>query len=206
MLSTSSKQPDLQSTAPVAPSPEPAPEIAPVHEPAARQLGPGRVLAEILQIVVPAVLLALMLHIFMAQATVVYGQSMQPNLMPAERLVIEKISYRFHEPARGDIVVLALPEMSELLIKRIVALPGETIEIRDGEVWIDGHPLEEPYVFNRDGTWYGPVTLGPEMYFVLGDNRGNSNDSRVFGPVPRQAIVGRAWLRYWPLSRFQTFH
>ena len=201
MWSISSNQPDTPSTLP-----EARQEAGTADTPSTQPLGAGRALVEILQIVVSAVLLALGLHIFMAQATVVYGQSMQPNLMPAERLVIEKISYWFREPARGDIVVLALPDISELLSKRIVALPGETLEIRDGEVWINGAPLEEPYVFNRDETWYGPLTLGPDTYFVMGDNRANSNDSRVFGPVPRQAIVGRAWLRYWPLSRFQTFH
>ncbi len=184
-------------------SPPPARED---RRPPSSRPGIGALLGETLQIVVPAVLLALVLHIFMAQATVVYGQSMQPNLMPSERLVIEKVSYRFHEPRRADIVVLDLPQMSELLIKRVVGLPGETVEIRDGYLWIDGRPLDEPYVFNRDASWYGPITLGPDMYFVMGDNRSNSNDSRVFGPVSRQAIVGRAWIRYWPLNRFQVLH
>ncbi len=219
MVSRSHLSDALEPSEPAAPViPEPAPpETAadpdtgappPTAEgsPQSSRRGIGGLLGETLQIVVPAVLLALVLHIFMAQATVVYGQSMQPNLMPSERLVIEKVSYRFHEPRRADIVVLDLPQMSELLIKRVVALPGETVEIRDGYLWIDGRPLDEPYVFNRDASWYGPITLGPDMYFVMGDNRGNSNDSRVFGPVPRQAIVGRAWIRYWPLNRFQLLH
>ena len=165
----------------------------------------GAAIKEILQIVVPAVLLALSIHIFLAQATVVYGQSMQPNLQPAERLVIEKVSYYFDLPMRNDIVVVDLPQMSAFLIKRVVGLPGESVEIRRGRVLINGQPIEQPFTLLSDEAFYGPITLGPDSYFVMGDNRHNSNDSRVFGPIPSSAIAGRAWLRYWPLNRFQIF-
>lgn len=164
------------------------------------------VVKEALQVIVPAIFLALAIHIFLAQATIVYGQSMQPNLQPAERLVIEKVSYYFAEPQRNDIVVLDMPQMSELLIKRVVGLPGEQVEIRRGTVLIDGQSITQPFVQIQGGTTYGPITLGPNSYFVMGDNRGNSNDSRVFGPVSRNVIAGRAWIRYWPLDRFSIFH
>lgn len=160
---------------------------------------------EIVQIVLPAIILALTIHLFLAQATIVYGFSMQPNLRPEERLVIEKISYQFHSPQRHDIVVLDLPNMPELLIKRIVGLPGETVEIRRGVLYIDGVPLEETFDHSRSGTTLPPMTLPPMTYFVLGDNRANSNDSRSFGPVKRSSIIGRAWLRYWPFRRFTRF-
>ena len=165
----------------------------------------GAIVKEVLQVVVPAILLALSIHIFLAQATVVYGQSMQPNLQPAERLVIEKVSYYLGPPQRNDIVVVDLSQMSDLLIKRLVGLPGETMEIRQGVVLIDGKPLEQPYISLPDDTFYGPITLARDSYFVMGDNRHNSNDSRVFGPIPGSAIAGRAWMRYWPLERFQIF-
>lgn len=165
----------------------------------------GALVKDVLQVVVPAVLLALAIHIFLAQATVVYGQSMQPNLQPAERLVIEKVSYYLGAPQRGDIVVVELPQMSDLLIKRVVGLPGETVEIRRGEVLIDGKAIDQPFVLLSGGTTYGPVTLGPDSYFVMGDNRNNSNDSRSFGPIHRDEIAGKAWLRYWPLNRFTIF-
>lgn len=160
---------------------------------------------ELIQIALPAVLLALVIHIFLAQATIVYGQSMQPNLQPAERLVIEKVSYYFHSPDRYDIVVIDLPHMSDLLIKRVIGLPGDTIEIRDGVILVDDVPQKESYASISGDTQLSPITLRPMTYFVMGDNRVNSNDSRAFGPVARSAIVGRAWLRYWPLNQFHIF-
>lgn len=165
----------------------------------------GLIVKEVLQVVVPAILLALSVHIFLAQATVVYGQSMQPILQPAERLVIEKVSYYFGPPQRNDIVVVDLPQMSDLLIKRVVGLPSEVVELREGQLLINGQPIDQSFIRSPGGATYGPVILGPDAYFVMGDNRNNSNDSRVLGEIPRDAIVGRAWMRYWPLNRFQIF-
>lgn len=163
------------------------------------------VLLEALQIVAPALILALVVHLFLAQATVVFGQSMEPNLHPHQRLIVDKISYRLHPPRRNDIVVIDLPHIDELLVKRIVALPGETVEIRQGVIYVNGEALAEPFPHDLTPFDMAPITLGPLSYFVLGDNRSNSNDSRAFGPVTIDRILGRVWLRYWPLDQITFF-
>ena len=162
-------------------------------------------LQEIIQVVLPALVLALVIHLFLAQATIVYGRSMEPNLFEAQRLIIDKISYRFRSPQRNDIVVINMPIMDEMLVKRVVGLPGETVEIHNGIVSIDGRELNEAFPHNLSEYDAPKVTLGPLQYFVLGDNRGNSNDSRSFGSVQREFIIGRVWMRYWPLNQFRIF-
>ncbi|NLE75875.1 MAG: signal peptidase I [Chloroflexi bacterium] len=160
------------------------------------------VVREVLQTVAPAVLIALLINLLLGQFTLVLGRSMEPNLEDHQRLVLEKVSYRFREPERGDIVALWPPFPTDLpLIKRVVALPGERVSIQAGRVYIDGNPLQEPYLAQRTNG-YLPQQVVPEGHvFVLGDNRGASNDSRVFGPVAFGSIVGRAWLSCWPLER-----
>ena len=159
-----------------------------------------RALREIvLETIIPAVVIAVAINLFLAQATQVLGQSMEPNLHSAQRVVVEKVTYRFfHGPRRGDIVVIDLPEQADLLIKRVVGLPGETIEVRGGEVYIEGERVEEPWTVNPGGGSYGPQTIPPLHIFVMGDNRGASNDSRNFGPVHVDHVVGQAWFSYWP--------
>ncbi len=167
-----------------------------------------RLLREVLETILPALLIALLINVFVGQATRVEGQSMEPNLHTNQRLVVEKVSYRFHGPQRFDVVVLKLPNQSEdLLIKRVIGLPGETVEIKNGRVYINGEPLEEPYTVDetRPGR-YAKVTVPPLHVYVLGDNRDRSNDSRSFGPVPIESIVGRAWLSYWPLQEMGLVH
>ncbi len=161
-----------------------------------------RLAREALETILPAVLIALLINVFVGQATRVEGQSMEPNLHTDQRLVVEKVSYRFHGPQRFDVVVLKLPSQGEdLLIKRVIGLPGETVEIEDGRVYINDEPLNEPFVSQdtRAGR-HGRVTVPPLHVFVLGDNRNSSNDSRNFGPVPIENIVGKAWVSYWPLE------
>jgi signal peptidase I len=161
-----------------------------------------RWLSEVVETVVPAILIAVLINIFLAQATRVYGQSMEPNLHTDQRLVVEKLSYNFHEPRRGDIVILQVPQAGPgLLIKRVVGLPGEKIEIKDGQVYINEQPLEEPYLSQQTQRDMRATVVPPEHVFVLGDNRGFSNDSRSFGAVPLDHIVGRAWFSYWPLDQ-----
>ena len=160
-----------------------------------------RFMREILETVVPAVIIALLINLFMAQATRVYGQSMEPSLHSNQRLIVEKVSYHLHPPKRGDVIVLKLhDEHSELLIKRIIGLPGEIVEIKNGSVFVNGQPLREPYLNQRTRGQMAPQVVPPLHVFVLGDNRGFSNDSRSFGMVAFVDIVGRAWFSYWPLE------
>jgi len=159
-------------------------------------------LREFVETVIPAVAIALLINLFLAQATQVLGQSMEPTLHNYQRVVVEKVTYRFfHGPERGDVVVIDLPDRSDdMLIKRVIGLPGETLEVRDGVVLIDGQELDEPWLVNRGGGNYGPTTIPPLHVFVMGDNRSASNDSRNFGAVPIDKIVGHAWFSYWPLE------
>jgi len=164
-------------------------------------------LREVLETIVPAVLIALLINLFMAQATRVHGQSMEPNLHTNQRLVVEKLSYNrylrqylgFDGPERGDVVVIRLPTQSnELLIKRVIGLPGDIIEIHDSQLFVNGQGTYEPYLGSPMSGSYGPTTVPPLNIFVLGDNRNFSNDSRSFGTIPLKNVVGRAWFSYWP--------
>ncbi|MCS7260890.1 MAG: signal peptidase I [Anaerolineae bacterium] len=162
----------------------------------------ARGLRLLLETIAPAMMVALVINLFVAQATRVHGQSMEPTLHSDQRLVVEKLSYNgwlhLRSPQRGDVVVLRLNGMDELLIKRVIGLPGDQVEIRDGQVFINHQRLEEPYiVFPASGN-YGPIDVPPLHLFVLGDNRNFSNDSRTFGPIPMKNVVGRAWFSYWP--------
>jgi signal peptidase I len=159
-------------------------------------------LREVLGTVLPAVLIALVINLFLAQATVVRGQSMEPTLCDSERVVVEKITYRFlHGPRRGDVIVLRVTGQDDLLIKRVIALPGEKVAVQGGKVYINDQPLDESWTFREGGLDYAPTLIPPLHVFVMGDNRGHSNDSRSFGPVPVDQIFGRAWMAYWPLER-----
>ena len=143
--------------------------------------------------------LALVIQVFI-QPTVVYGQSMEPNLHDNERVILEKVSYRIGLPARGDIVVFPVEGEPLPLIKRVVGLPGETVEVRSGQVLVDGIAWHEPYA---SGPTAGntPLIRVPEgSVFVMGDNRawGGSLDSRRLGAIPLSKLIGRATLAYWP--------
>jgi len=127
---------------------------------------------------------------------------MEPSLHSDQRLLVEKVSYRFHGPRRGDIVVVDVPSSRVPLIKRVIGLSGETIAIRDNRVLIDGVPLAESYLTNTRQGNYGPTEIPAGHVFVMGDNRGASNDSRSFGPVPVDRVVGRAWVSYWPVEEW----
>jgi signal peptidase I len=149
--------------------------------------------------------LALVIIIFLYQPVKVEGTSMAPLLSDQERIFINKFVYRFEPIDRGDVVVFWYPlDRSKSFIKRVVALPGETLEIRFGHVYINGQEMAEPFVPANylDGSSYGPVQIPAGNYFVMGDHRDSSNDSRVFGPVGRPYIYGKAVFAYWPVDHF----
>jgi signal peptidase I len=177
-----------------------APVTALAQEASSRPSRAKGFLRELAETVIPAVVIAVLIHVFLAQATRVYGQSMEPNLHTDMRLVVEKLSYRLHTPERGDIVVLRVRPEDEMLIKRVIGLPGDQVEIRDGQVYVNGQPLEEPYLNQETRGNLAPRVVPPLHVFVMGDNRRASNDSRSFGPVHIDNIVGKAWLSYWPLE------
>ncbi len=168
---------------------------------------------ELVKIVVIAVVIIIPVRYFLFQPFYVRGASMEPNFHDNQYLIIDEITYRFNDPQRGEVVVVKDPKISgEFLIKRIIGLPHETVIIQDGHVMIkneanpDGFTLDEPYLFDTIVTnGNKEVTLGGDQYYVMGDNRPVSLDSRSFGPLPESDIVGRAWLRVWPFSTFQHF-
>ncbi|MGC2267584.1 MAG: signal peptidase I [Candidatus Acidiferrales bacterium] len=149
--------------------------------------------------------LALVIIIFLYQPVKVEGTSMAPLLSDQERIFINKFVYRFEPIDRGDVVVFWYPlDHSKSFIKRVIGLPGESIELRAGHVYVDGKELAEPYVpaSYLDGSSYGPMKIPSGNYFVMGDHRDSSNDSRVFGPVSRPYIYGKAVFAYWPVDHF----
>ncbi|MBD5560276.1 MAG: signal peptidase I [Clostridia bacterium] len=147
-----------------------------------------------------AVAAAFLIRAFLFEFVLVDGPSMQPTLETGERIAIEKVSRYSGLPNRGDIVIVHYPNRTENFVKRAIALPGETIEIRNSTVYIDGEPLEEDYVSDFEYFDYGPLTVPEGHVFVMGDNRYNSMDSRALqvGPIPQDAIVGRGLFVIWP--------
>lgn len=144
---------------------------------------------------------------FVGQRTKVSGNSMYDTLENGDNLILEKLSYRFHEPERFDIVVFRYThKKNTFYIKRVIGLPGETVQIVDSKIYINGEILEENYGYEpiQDAKRASqPITLGEDEYFVLGDNRNDSSDSRdpAVGNVTRSQIIGKAWLRIWPLNK-----
>ena len=149
--------------------------------------------------------LAIVVMIFLYQPVKVEGTSMNPLLSDQERIFINKFIYRFEPIERGDVIVFWYPlDRSKSFIKRVVGLPGETVEIRSGHLYVDGQELPDQYVppGYLDGSNFAPRQIPIDNYFVLGDHRDSSNDSRVFGPVPRSYIYGKAVFAYWPVDHF----
>ena len=148
----------------------------------------------------------LIIH-FVGQRTYVSGSSMENTLSDGDNLIVDKITYRFSDPKRYDIIVFPYQyEENTYFIKRIIGLPGETVQIVDGTIYINGEALQESYgreVMKNSGMAADPITLGEDEYFVLGDNRNDSTDSRdpSVGKISRNRIIGRAWVRIWPLSK-----
>lgn len=158
--------------------------------------------------IVVIVILTYLVITFVGQRTRVSGESMLTTLHDGDQLIVDKISYRFREPKRYEIVVFPYEhEEGTYYIKRIMGLPGETVQIIDGYFYVNGEQIEDGYgneVMNNAGIAEEPLTLGDDEYFVLGDNRNHSSDSRVanVGVIHRDKLLGRAWIRIWPFSRF----
>ena len=160
---------------------------------------------ELLETVISAGIIAFIIITFIGQVTVVRGASMEPTLHDNERLIADKISYRFEKPERGEIIIFKPPlaEVKRKYIKRIIGIPGDEIEIANGEIYTNGKKLEEPYVKNKSYGNMPPTIIPDDSFFVLGDNRPNSSDSRYWGFVPRKNVVGKAWVVFWPLNRMR---
>ena len=158
--------------------------------------------------IVIVVILSLGIITFIGQRTKVSGHSMETTLSDGDNLIVDKISYRFRDPERFEIIVFPFQyEEHTYYIKRIIGLPGETVQVIDGYVYINGEVLDENYgleVMDDPGIAAEPITLGEDEYFVLGDNRNHSSDSRdpSVGVLHRDDIMGRAWIRIWPFDKF----
>lgn len=183
---------------PVDPHLAPARSDEPTPEPEASSTTWKSVALELLETIV------LTLVIFLLVRTVIQnfrveGMSMEPNFHDGQFLLINKLSYRLGEPQRGDVIVFRYPlDTSRDFIKRVIGLPGETVEIRGGQVFINNQPIADPATVNQAGYNLAPTVLGPEELFVLGDNRPNSSDSHSWGTVPLDLIIGKVVLSYWP--------
>lgn len=170
--------------------------------------GKGNAFYETLRTVVLVLLTAFIIRVFIMQPFLVQGASMEPTLTNSEYLIVEKVAYKFRQPERGEIVVFRAPvNWTENYIKRVIALPGETIKIEDSKIFINNKVLEESYIESSGVSFDNPdysleLTLGEDEYFVIGDNRNHSSDSRSWGPLPRQNIIGRAFIAIFPLDFF----
>jgi len=161
-------------------------------------------LRELLETVISAGVIAFIIITFIGQVTVVKGASMEPTLHDRERLIANKISYRFESPKRNEIVIFKPPVgVKRNYIKRIIAVPGDTVEIVNGEIYINDQALLEPYVKFNSYENLPSLTVPDDSFFVLGDNRPNSSDSRFWGFVPRKNIIGKAWIVFWPLNKIR---
>jgi signal peptidase I len=159
-------------------------------------------LRDFIESIIFAVVLAAFIIVFVVQGFYIPSGSMRTTLLENDRILVNKFIYRFAEPQRGDIIVFKWPvDESKIFVKRLIALPGEEVEIRSGTVLINGKKIDEPYLNVIPEGNYGPVTVPPNEFFVLGDNRNMSDDSRFWGFVPRKNIKGKAFLIYYPLTR-----
>jgi signal peptidase I len=154
-----------------------------------------------------AILLALVLRSYAVASYYIPSGSMENTLMERDLLIADKLSYKLlsHDPQRGDVMIFRYPEDPRLdYIKRIIGLPGDTVAVRDGIVYVNDAPLNEAYIKEKPFNNFGPVTVGPDEYFVMGDNRNHSSDSRVWGMVPRKNIEGRALFVFWPPQHIKS--
>ena len=176
----------------------------------------GEFVIEIIKVVIISLAIIIPVRYFLIQPFYVKGASMEPNFHDHEYLIINEILYRFDQPERGDIIVFRYPkDPSQYFIKRIIGLPGEKIKFKDNKIYIYNNQLENYVELNEEGYLSEDVVtthrgksefeLGPDEFFVMGDNREASLDSRGFGTVPRRLIIGKAWVRGWPFDKITIF-
>lgn len=187
------------------------PPSTPLHDDEARRIGQGLV-REVVNLSLIALLIVLPIRIFIAQPFIVSGASMETTFSTGEYLIVDQVSYYFDEPQRGDVVVFRYPkDPSKFFIKRVIGIPGDTITITGSQVTLtnpdhpEGTVLDETYVYTMSANTTHKETLGEGEYFVMGDNRDASSDSRVWGMLPRDNIIGRAFLRLYPLNELGVF-
>jgi signal peptidase I len=173
----------------------------------------GNQVRENVQILAIALSLALLIRIFVAEPRYIPSDSMLPTLQVGDRLIVEKISYRFYPPAKGDIIVFEPPAplqtqlqlqgyaKDQAFIKRTIGEPGEQVSVKNGKVYINEKPLEEKYIAEPPNYQWGQKEVPDNELFVMGDNRNNSNDSHIWGFLPKQNVIGKAFFRFWPLNR-----
>ena len=162
-------------------------------------------LTEIIRFALLAIIIVVPIRMFIAQPFIVSGASMNTTFENGQYLIVDQLSYYLHEPARGDVVIFRYPrDPSKFFIKRVIGLPGDTLTIEESNVTItneanpDGYVLDEPYVNSMEVAAPRTEVMGPREYFVMGDNRNQSSDSRVWGVLQEERIIGRAWLRLFP--------
>ncbi len=166
-----------------------------------------------IKVLLIALVVALVVRVFIAEPRYIPSNSMDPTLQIGDRLIVDKISYRWQPPHQGDIVVFIPPtQLTELgfgegqaFIKRVIGEPGHTVQVTQGQVLLDGAPLTERYILEPPRYEMVPVSVPEGYVFVMGDNRNDSNDSHVWGVLPQQNIIGRAWWRFWPMGRLGPF-
>ncbi|HEY4517614.1 MAG TPA: signal peptidase I [Candidatus Paceibacterota bacterium] len=184
-------------------------EVPLTPPPADQKQKQGNFFLEIAKFSIIALIIVLPIRFFVAQPFIVSGASMEPTFETGEYLIVDELSYRFEPPKRGEVIIFRYPkDTTKFFIKRIIGLPGETVEMRGKDIYIhngffpDGFKMEQPYLESSEvRSDYLTVTLGSSEYFVLGDNRGASSDSRIWGNLPSKDIIGRAFIRLFPLSR-----
>ncbi|MBI3379995.1 signal peptidase I [Candidatus Gottesmanbacteria bacterium] len=163
---------------------------------------------DFLETIVVALSIFVVIYLFLMQPHEIKGSSMEPNFYNNQYILTDKISYRLHEPSRGDVVIFKAPiDPDQDYIKRVIGLTGDKVKVQNGSVYVNGEKLKEDYL--KDPTFMFPgsfmadgveITVPPGKLFVMGDNRPHSSDSRVFGPIPLDTIIGRAFIRYWPID------
>ncbi|MFT5170819.1 MAG: signal peptidase I [Candidatus Marinamargulisbacteria bacterium] len=174
-----------------------------------KEIHKGRfIIVDSIEAILVALVCALIIRHYVIQVSLVPTGSMIPTMMIGDRLFVNKFVYEFRRPERGEIVVFKSPYKDKKdYVKRCIGLPGETISLKKGAVYINGKQLIIPGVdINRDYQFYGPLKIGENEFFMMGDNRGNSLDSRVYGPIQKDQVIGKALFTFWPMGRMQWLH